>query len=343
MNSLHSKKHIFIISQDLLKAGVDIDKFISNTEGVFLKIGLPDPYFHISRFPRDALATIRRFKDECPETIIRIYAVGGDSILFDCLNAIIDLKDTELASVPLGQYAGFIRAFGDGKNQLFRDIELQATSQVIMTDAILCGSVYALNFCTIGLESYVTYRVNKFAERFKNINCFLPPMLGRAFNRFQICLAQLTAIANSTLLNQRYEVLVDGESHSGSYSCINIANGPCSSDSKCSAVCATPDDGLLDVLLVKSCSPAKFYGMYGNYNRGRYHKYPKYIKYLKAREVSISSEDPLVMQFDGEVFVDKEIKLKIAPAAVNFVAASNLPYHRRASLGRFGSLGRINL
>jgi diacylglycerol kinase family enzyme len=325
---------MFIISRDLAANSQEIDRFISLAETVFLKIGLPEPIIHISRFPRDALAVIRSFKEEYPDTVTRIYAVGGDSILFDCLNAVIGLKGIELASVPWGQEPGFISSFGDGRAQLFRDLELQATSQVILTDVLQCGPVYALNVCTVGLESYAAFLSGRFSERLKNVTRHLPESLDRALHKALFFFGEMATIANSTLLNQKYDLLIDGEVYSGSYCCLNISNGPCSRENKQAAICAVPDDGLLDVVLMKSCSPARIFSMFGSYVRGRYHRYPKYITYLKAREVSISSGDPLVLQLDGEVFADTSLTVRIVPAAVSFVSAGNLPYHRRAVLAQ---------
>jgi diacylglycerol kinase family enzyme len=234
-----------------------------------------------------------------------------------------------LASVPYGNSNDFIRAFGEKVKEDYRDIRLQLSSPAIKTDIMQCGSVYGLNTCTIGLEAYATHMSINLNEHVRDVETWLPVNLKHALYHFNYFLGGALSATNGILLNQYYKVTVDGEDFSGNYSCINIGNGPCYGGNKMASIHAKPDDGLLDILFFKSASVMKTILISLSYLKGKYYKYPQYISYHRCKEVSVSSETPLLVQIDGEVFVDTSISIKIISGALNFVSAAGQPYQVR--------------
>jgi diacylglycerol kinase family enzyme len=114
-----------------------------------------------------------------PETPVRLYAVGGDGILFDCLNGLIGLPKSELAAVPYGHTNDdFMSAFGEGIRDVFRNIPLQAAVPFIATDILHYGGDYAMNLCIVGIESaalfkavYRRHQMRKWPAFIKNNAC----------------------------------------------------------------------------------------------------------------------------------------------------------------------------
>jgi YegS/Rv2252/BmrU family lipid kinase len=334
MDSLDTRKHMFVINPKSFRQRKDMDTVIETIRHCFKTKGESDPHIHISRFPRDAIAVIRKYAAEFLEDVtIRVYAVGGDGILFDCLNGIIGLANMELAIVPYGNMNDFVRAFGENKKEVFRDIAKQATSPVISTDVLYCGNNYALNTCTIGMEAYAVHKGLAMNERFKAAIEILPLSIGESIYEFLYFFGGILSTTNSKILNQHYQISIDEHGFSGNFSCINIANGPCYGGDKTPVPPAMPDDGYFDVMLFKSINALKFIKNGLEYMYGKYRKFPEYIQHQRAKEIIIRSEIPLMLQLDGEIFIDTNITVKIIPAAVKIVAVNNIAYEARLGQG----------
>jgi diacylglycerol kinase family enzyme len=83
---------------------------------------------------------------------------------------------------------------------------------------------------------------------------------------------------------------------------------------------AVPDDGRLDMLTVTKTSTQKTLRLLPDYMRGNYKKHPSEIMYRQVKTVSITSNIPLCIALDGEVFFDTTIDISIVPRAVRIAA-----------------------
>jgi diacylglycerol kinase family enzyme len=322
-------KHFFIINPHSFRGNFFMETVIANIRTVF-QTRQEEYVIHVSRFPRDAIAVIRNYvKDIPPGETVRVYAVGGDGILFDCLNGVVGLVNAELAIVPYGHTNDMVRAFGENKNELFRNIALQAASSAIPTDIIHCGSVYALNFCTIGVESNANMKsleLNKYLENRKGIFLWINDVL----YQFLYYLGGFMAAFDKPVLNQQYTLTIDGKGHTGRYCSINIANGPCYAGDKSPVITAVPDDGFLDALFFKSAPPLKILSKMIPYTKGRYTEFVNDLQWKRVRQMTIRSTSPLYLNLDGELFFDTNMTVEVVPGAVKIVAVNGLKYERRA-------------
>ncbi|MFP3155171.1 hypothetical protein LQZ18_12260 [Lachnospiraceae bacterium ZAX-1] len=332
MDSKFSREHLFVVNPKSFRETLNLDSFVSDVKDYFNRVG--QSYFiHISRFPRDAIRVIRKHMEQVGAgTIVRVYAVGGDGILFDCLNGIIGVENMELAAVPYGKSNDFVRTFGEGKTDLFRNIALQASSTTIPTDVIFCGNNYAMNTCTIGVESYTTHRAVELNTRWEGFYAKLPRKFARIMYNFAFFWGGILTSMSLDSVNHAYSVLIDGKDFSGDYAAINIANGPCYGGDKCAAIAAVPNDGLLDVMLVKSMNAVRLVYVMSRYIYGGYRQFPDDILYRRVTQISVRSEKPLVLQLDGELFFDTNITIRLLPSAVKIVAPGSTSYERRAML-----------
>ncbi|MFP3042870.1 hypothetical protein LQZ19_13715 [Treponema primitia] len=333
VNGFLNTRHLFIINPVSFGRRTDMDAVMLDIENCFAELGMLDYAFFVSRFPRDAIGEIRRFAGEAgKKKTIRIYAVGGDGILFDCLNGVIGLENAELAAIPYGNSNDFVRAFGEGKEALFRDIKKQAVSPVIPTDVIFCGNNYALNTCTIGMEAYAVHKAAELHALYTPYLTKFSLPIRKALYDFTFFWAGVISAFTPSIIKQKYTITIDGEEFSGNYATINIANGPCYGGDKNAAIAAMPDDGLLDALLFNSTNSLNVIRIGADYLYGKYRKYPSYITYKRATEVTVRSEEPLVLQLDGEIFLDTNITAKIIPRAVKIAAPGGSVYERMALL-----------
>jgi len=267
-------KHLFILNPVSFPLSAAQNRVIKEIEDCFSSMDGQECSIHLSQYPRDAIGFIRKwvstFKSD--ETI-RVYAVGGDGILFDCLNGIVGLPNVELAAVPYGTSNDFVRSFGEGKNALFRDIRLQTDSPTILTDIIHCGNNYGLNFCAFGIESeanmnyvHMYNHISRYVRKFRKLNSFVYTTL--------LLVSGAMAVFNKKVLFQNYSVIIDGEDLSGVYGVINIANGPCYGGNLNAVVTAMPNDGILDTIFFQCPSSFKAAYFVRPYTKGGYRRFP---------------------------------------------------------------------
>ena len=86
---------------------------------------------------------------------------------------------------------------------------------------------------------------------------------------------------------------------------------------------ATPlaefSDGLMDFLTVRTISHLEFLKYVGDYKAGRHLETMPYIHYQKCKKVRMFSENPIILQADGEIFEKKDPEIEIIPHAVQLV------------------------
>jgi YegS/Rv2252/BmrU family lipid kinase len=262
-------------------------------------------------------------KTEASETV-RIYALGGDGILFDCINGIVGFPNAELVSVPYGKSNDYIRAFGEGKQELFRHIDaLIDETNTIPTDLIYYGNNYAINVSTVGMESTAVIRMAFLKKKYlKYLNKF--PFLYSPL----MLLSGFITLFDQKLIFQHYDITIDGEDYSGDYVTITVANGPCYGGNMCPVPTAVPDDGYLDAQLYKSQSTFTLLRNMQYYLYGKRRK--DHVLLKRAKKISIRSGNPLLIQLDGEMLIDTNITLEVAPGAIRMVTPKGLHYERRA-------------
>jgi diacylglycerol kinase family enzyme len=323
------RKHLFVINPVSFRTRTDIDAFISTVRSQFETVVKAEYDIHVSRFPRDAIRTVRQYIIQAgPETIVRVYAVGGDGILFDCLNGIVGLANAELAPVPYGHTSDFVRAFGEGQEPFFRNILLLAAAPTIPTDILHCGSNYTLNLCAVGLESAANFRSITIQRILKTWPQFIR-ISRRVYNTIYY-LGGFMVLFDKKTMRQEYTLKIDGEDYSGAYASINIANGPCYGGDKNAAITAVPNDGLMDIFMFKGTGTLPAAARILPYSRGYYDRFPDAFRLKRGKVVSIRSDDLLVICLDGEAFLDTNITVELIKGAVKIAAPNNISYKKRA-------------
>lgn len=322
-------KHLFILNPKSFWHRWKMENVLAKIHGFFKETGSKDYAVHISRFPRDAAGFIVTFARTLPpETVLRVYAVGGDGILFDCLNGVMSLEqreNIELAVLPYGRTNNFIRGFGRDCKSLFRDIRRQCGSSAIPMDVISEGTIYAFNFCTIGTESLTirhTLELHASMEESGPIGRWLV----RSLYEKLYYAGSIPACLNIKTLRQHYEINVDGEDLSGSYRGINIANGSFYGGSKRPVPTAMPNDGVLDILFARSAGRLRTLRLIPFYIQGLYDRFPGDFMLRRARRISVRSKIPILMNFDDLVFYSNSCSIEVLPGAVNFVDAAGQGY-----------------
>jgi diacylglycerol kinase family enzyme len=223
--------------------------------------------------------------------------------------------------LPYGNGSDFVRAFGPENYSTFRKLALQVKSPTIPTDLIRCGGNYAINFCSVGVGSAGQKKVAPLIKRnektFKTI---------KFLNRARYLIGATAASFDKTILRQSSKLIADGESLDGKYLTINITNGPYFAAGRSVVPYSLPDDGKLDLMMVKESGSFTVLRSMSSFINGKYYKTPLKIVHREVRQVSIESDAPIVVTLDGEYFNDSSIEIEIIPKAINIVTPGNLQY-----------------
>jgi diacylglycerol kinase family enzyme len=318
--------HLFILNPKSFWNMWKQTQVLNRIQNFFSTIENNDYAIHISRFPRDAAGFIPVFAKALPkETVLRVYAIGGDGILFDCLNGIMNLENVELASIPYGYTNDFIRGFGKDEDVFFKRLALQYNAPTIPLDVIRCGNNYALSHCVIGIEAEIARSVEKIREKMQKGNS-VSQWLARHMHIMFYYFSVFSVIAENKLLRQKYDLDIDGEKISGVYLGLHISNSPYINGSRRPARNALPNDGILDMIIPHRQGRhqvAHTLPLLVSMNRKTL---PRHFIYKQLRKISVSSNKILRVNLDGIVFFETGIELELLPSALKFVDATRRGY-----------------
>ncbi|GMO49461.1 MAG: diacylglycerol kinase family lipid kinase [Treponemataceae bacterium] len=310
------RKHIFVFNPQSFIMPKNMEQLVAEIHNYFRKKKDAEYSICYSKYPRYPVGHLHRvFENVSADVTVRVYAVGGDGILFDCLNGIAGFPNAELAAIPYGSSNNFIRSFGENNLAVFRNIEEQINAPIIPTDIMNCGNNYALNVCTLGMASYAHQYVMRYSP-------YVRGFYGIFINLLSY-LGTMRGILDKKIIYHKYEIILDGVPLSGNFCNILIANGPRSGNNLSPVPQARPDDGELNVLAIQSDSAFSILRVMPSY---WYCKKHPLITRFKAKNVVINSDEPMLTVLDGQLFYEKHISISVIPSAVKFVAVAGLSY-----------------
>jgi diacylglycerol kinase family enzyme len=311
-------KHVFVFDPKAFYSQQwKMDNILDNIGQFFRTQEAPDFSIQFSRYRRNAITIIQDEAEKAqPGDIIRIYAIGGEEILFDCLNGVAHYPNMQLAAVPHGEYYDFLKIFGENNIESFRDIPSLVKGDAIPTDVIRWGVNYALNSCYIGMNSAISKRI-KDLKSSMNKSSFI------VFSKLSSFLNQTFGAFDKNSVAREYQITIDDTDYTGRYCLIHVANGPYHAGKTTGASEATPDDGLLEIALIKSSNPMKTLSSLRKYSKG---KRPKNCVIVQGKKVTIQAAAQMWIQLDNEYIQDTSITMSVVHHAVQMVTINNLSY-----------------
>ena len=306
-------KHLFIINP---VAGGARSKY-EETEKTIKKFTemLTDPYeIYVTKEPMDAcnkvVSEAKAAEDESYS--LRVYACGGDGTLNECANGAANLENVAITHYPCGTGNDFLKTFGKENINLFRDLNELTSGTVRPLDLIDCDGRYGINICSVGIDARVGTDVHKYS----NI-----PIIGGA-----------TGYIVSLVVNvikgvvQRYRITVDDMVIDKKITLACICNGRYYGGGFNPVPDASPDDGVLDSLIVEPISRFQVAQIVGRYAKGRFREFPRVFTHIRGSGMEIKGDKDFVVNIDGEAIYTKKIKFKLIPKGINFVFPKKLQY-----------------
>ena len=125
-----------------------------------------------------------------------------------------------------------------------------------------------------------------------------------------------------------YAVELNGETIDAEQTLICVCNGRWYGGGFNPVPEAEPDDGLLDVLLVKKVSLLQVAAVIGKYQKGKYADYPALIRHERCTALTIRCDSESVVNIDGEALYTDALDISLVPKALRFFYPKGLTYRR---------------
>ncbi len=308
-------KHVFVINP-VAGNGIDVEAYSEEVKQVFNELNISDYEIYITQCERDAYEFAKNRVASGEK--IRFYAIGGDGTLSEIVNACAEKKNVEVAAIPLGSGNDFVRIFGQKEKLL--DIKSHINGTPMEFDLIKYEDQYAINQCSMGLDAEVC----AMQVKFKKIPFLSPEMaytaallfsfIGKMKNVFTIQFDDDEPFKKPVL----FCVVANSRWYGGGYM---------------AAPKALTYDGLLDFVVVeKDCSKWVFLGLINKYKRGEHLSW-KRTRFKRGKKITIKSEKPAAINFDGECKIVTEASFSIVEKAITYVVPKNSDFLNKAENG----------
>ena len=300
-------KHLFIVNPTA--GGKDKTEFVRAQAEEALKDRGEEFEIYVTKAPMDAAEKIRQ--DSLLYDKLNVYACGGDGTFNECVCGAAALDNVAVAPFPTGTGNDFCRMFGE-EGELYRDLKALTSGSEHLIDLIDCNGRYSVNICCVGIDARVGADVHKYSGI---------PLIGGA-----------TGYVVSVLVHifkgiSRKMKITSGEYHKEAEMALVCAcNGRFYGGGFNPSLNARPDDGILDIYIIKKIGLITLARLIGKYATGRADELPQYVTHLRADNICIEFEDDEVVNFDGEVMYTKKADMKLVPKALKLIVPQGMKF-----------------
>ncbi len=285
-----------------------VGKSLPDVEAEFRDRGL-EYAIHRTEGPGHAAEIARSFLGDGNRFVV---AMGGDGTVHEVVNGLVDpetgtrANDVILGLVPAGSGSDFARTFGLDRSpeQLARHLDGPAVYPIDVGRVRLTGrdgqpvTFLFANVAEAGYGAVVVERANR-----------LPRFLGASRYLFGV----FAAIRHFGV--RPASVVLDHTEVRGSLSNLVVANGQFFGGGMKVAPRALPDDGRFNVQLWRG-NPKDVFLMTPRIRKGEHVPHPEVQEYQSAR-VEVHTEEPLLVEADGEVLGTTRATFDLLPKALN--------------------------
>ena len=233
---------------------------------------------------------------------IRVYACGGDGTLNEVVCGAAGAQNLAVTHYPCGSGNDFVKNFSDPK--AFSETERLLDAEESLLDLIQVGEDYSLSICSIGIDA----RIGTSIQRYKHL-----PLIGGkgAYN--------LSTVVNLVQgIHRHYVVELNGQTVDGRFTLICVCNGRYYGGGYMPVPEARPDDGKLEVLLVKKVSRLQVAKIIGKYKAGRYAEIPEIFTHFTTDRVRIRCDREEVVNLDGEARYATDVDIRLSEKKLRF-------------------------
>lgn len=250
----------------------------------------------------DGIRFVRIYCDLHQDEEVTFVACGGSGTFNEVASGVVGFRKKYIAFMAYGATNDFIKHFPDRD---FTKLQGILDGEMTLTDIIRANDNYSINVASVGFDAMVAFEGSRMIESgMDGVKAFKKAvfkcLLGNRYNR-------MVVYADGERLNRRS--LLFCEMGNGSW---------CGGQYRCTPKAKT-DDGLIEVLMLKTCSIFTFLKIMGAYEKGTHLDDPfcrKRIKYRQAKHLEITSKDLIYINLDGETTAATKFSVDILPKSV---------------------------
>lgn len=238
---------------------------------------------------------------------VRIFTAGGDGTFNEALCGAHGLHNAAVGNLPYGSGNDFLRTYG--VRQEFLDLDAQLAGGEAVVDLMQTSLGLSATICAAGLDAQVAYGIPKFRRI---------PLCGGEVSYLLSIVEQLCGHIGRRV---RYEI--DGETLEVDCLMCAICNGRAYGGGFIAAPEAVPDDGWLDVFIIRKVSRLTIAKLLGLYKKGNHFKNGQlidevkpYFIYRRAKRISLRPIDgrgPIIATVDGECSPNDAVTAEVQP------------------------------
>jgi diacylglycerol kinase (ATP) len=250
----------------------------------------------------------------------KIISIGGDGTLNEIVNGIFTQdhcspSEIILSVIPVGTGNDWGRMFGiplvyEGSVNVIRE-EKTMLHDIGVIDYFTGKEKqrhYFLNIAGLGFESVVVWKTNKQKDKGKS---------SKAIYLLNL-LSSLISYRNTPV-----EITIDGKTSKATIFSINVGNGRYCGGGMRQTPDAIPDDGLLDITVIKEMGKIEIIRNLKLLYDGTILSHPKVDGY-RSNNLKVNSDFLLYLEADGESLGHGPAEFSILPSAVNIVYGKKL-------------------
>ena len=240
---------------------------------------------------------------------LRIYTAGGDGTFMEAMTGVQGFPHAAVGCLPYGSGNDFLRTYGTKEE--FADLDAQLAGGEVTIDLLETNLGLSATICAAGLDAQVAYGIPK-------------------FRRIPLCggeVAYLLSIVEQLCghIGRKLTFTIDGEELTVDCLMCAICNGKAYGGGFLAGPEAVPDDGWLDVFIVRKVGRLTIAKLLGMYKNGRHFAHGQlteeakpYFIYRRARCVALRPVDgrgPIVATADGECTPCDTVTAALQPLA----------------------------
>ena len=273
-------KYIFIVNPESAKGNAM--KIIGNIEKVCKQEHIEYEVCY-TLAQGDATRLAQSYKDE--ENII--YAVGGDGTLSEVLNGVVGTKN-KIGIIPAGSGNDFYRTVKElGKTEIESDV------------GVVNGK-YFLNIACVGIDAEVANNVPLMKKKNIKVKNLYTASILYTFTHFKF---------------KQIHFKSQEKDEKGNFTILSICNGRYYGGGYNISPKAILEDNYFDVYYINKLRLPSIINLLLKLKKGKLEQ-DKRTNHFKTNNITVTSEEPIRFNVDGETIENTKFEIKIIPKAI---------------------------
>lgn len=273
-------KYIFIVNPESAKGNAM--KIIGNIEKVCKQEHIEYEVCY-TLAQGDATRLAQSYKDD--ENII--YAVGGDGTLSEVLNGVIGTKN-KIGIIPAGS-----------GNDFYRTVK-ELTKAEIESDVGVVNGKYFLNIACVGIDAEVANNVPLMKKKNVKVKNLYTASILYTFTHFKF---------------KQIHFKSQEKDEKGNFTILSICNGRYYGGGYNISPKASLEDNYFDVYYINKLRLPSIINLLLKLKKGKLEQ-DKRTNHFKTNNITVTSEEPIRFNVDGETIENTKFEIKIIPKAI---------------------------